>query len=98
MDALCSRYDALVSPTLPNVASPIDQDFNAYFARANRSMLGGAANAAGLPGIAIPNGFGERGLPTSLTLTGAAWSEGTLLAIANAVQERTDWHTQYPAL
>jgi aspartyl-tRNA(Asn)/glutamyl-tRNA(Gln) amidotransferase subunit A len=94
MDELCAKYDALVAPTLPNVASPIDQDFNAYFARANRSPLGGAANAAGLPGIAIPNGFGERGLPTSLSITGRAWSESTLLAIANAVQQRTDWHTK----
>ncbi|RIK38842.1 MAG: amidase, partial [Chloroflexi bacterium] len=98
MDALCAKYDALVAPTLPNVASPIDQDFNAYFARANRSQLGAAANAAGLPGIAIPNGFGERGLPTSITFTGAAWSESSLLAIANAYQERTTWHQQQPQL
>lgn len=98
MDALCGQYDALVAPTLPNVASPIDQDFNAYFARANRSQLGAAANVAGLPGIAVPNGFGERGLPTSLTLTGAAWSESSLLAIANAYQARTTWHQEQPPL
>lgn len=96
MDALCAKYDALVAPTLPNVASPIDQEFNAYFARANRSPLGAAANIAGLPGIAIPNGFGERGLPTSITFTGAAWSENTLLAIADAYQQRTGWHRERP--
>ena len=96
MDELTSRFDALISPTLPTVASPVDQSFEAYFSRANRSPLGGAANVAGLPGIAIPNGYGERGLPTSLQFTGRAWDENTILAAARAYQERTDWHTKWP--
>jgi aspartyl-tRNA(Asn)/glutamyl-tRNA(Gln) amidotransferase subunit A len=98
MDALCARYDALIAPTLPSVASPIEGSFEAYFSRSNRSPLGAAANAAGLPGIAVPNGFGDRGLPTSLTFVGRAWEENTLLAIANAYQQRSDWHTHTPPL
>jgi aspartyl-tRNA(Asn)/glutamyl-tRNA(Gln) amidotransferase subunit A len=96
MDALTAPFDALIAPTLPTVASPIDQPFEAYFSRANRSPLGAAANVAGLPGIAVPNGFGERGLPTSLSFTGRAWEENTILAAARAYQERTDWHTRWP--
>ncbi len=96
MDELASRFDALISPTLPTVASPVDQSFESYFSRANRSPLGAAANVAGLPGIAIPNGYGERGLPTSLQFTGRAWDENTILAAARAYQERTDWHTKWP--
>ncbi|HUG14358.1 MAG TPA: amidase [Thermomicrobiales bacterium] len=96
MDELTSRFDALVAPTLPIVASPIDQRFDAYFSRANRSPLGGAANLAGLPGIAVPNGFGERGLPTSLSFTGRAWDENSVLAAAKAYQERTGWHRRTP--
>lgn len=96
MDELMENVDALVIPTLPTVASPIDQAFDRYFDRSNRSPLGAAANVAGLPGIAVPNGFGERGLPTSLSLVGRAWDEATLLAIARAYQERTHWHTRFP--
>jgi aspartyl-tRNA(Asn)/glutamyl-tRNA(Gln) amidotransferase subunit A len=96
MDEVTSRFDALIAPTLPTVASPIDQRFDAYFSRANRSPLGAAANLAGLPGIAVPNGFGARGLPTSLTFTGRAWEENTILAAAKAYQERTDWHRRTP--
>ena len=46
MDELTARFDALISPTLPTVASPIDQSFESYFSRANRSPLGAAANVA----------------------------------------------------
>lgn len=96
MDEFTSRFDALIAPTLPSVASPIDQRFDAYFSRANRSPLGAAANLAGLPGIAVPNGFGDRGLPTSLSFTGRAWDENSVLAAACAYQERTDWHRKTP--
>ena len=89
LDELFSRFDAIVAPTLPTVASPIDQRFDAYFDRRNRSPLGAAANVAGLPGIAIPNGFGERGLPTSLSFTARTWEENTVLAAAKAYQDAT---------
>ncbi|HMM41443.1 MAG TPA: amidase [Thermomicrobiales bacterium] len=96
MDELTAWYDALVAPTLPTVASPIDQPFDRYFDRSNRSPLGAAANVAGLPGVAVPNGVGERGLPTSLTLVGRAWGENDVLAAARAYQARTHWHTRFP--
>jgi Asp-tRNA(Asn)/Glu-tRNA(Gln) amidotransferase A subunit family amidase len=44
----------------------------------------------------VPNGFGERGLPTSLQFMGRAWEENTVLAAACAYQSATDWHTQHP--
>jgi len=89
LDAVFARYDAILAPTSPTVASPLDTNFDDYFPRAKRSSLGSAANVAGLPGIAIPNGIGERGLPTSIVFTGRAWEENTILAAAKAYQERT---------
>jgi aspartyl-tRNA(Asn)/glutamyl-tRNA(Gln) amidotransferase subunit A len=89
LDAVFARYDAIVAPTLPTVASPLDMNFEDYFPRSHRSPLGSAANVAGLPGIAIPNGIGERGLPTSLVFTGRAWDENTIIAAAKAYQERS---------
>jgi aspartyl-tRNA(Asn)/glutamyl-tRNA(Gln) amidotransferase subunit A len=41
-------------------------------------------------------GFGRDRLPTSLQLLGRAFSEETLLALAVAYQEMTDWHRQRP--
>ena len=41
-------------------------------------------------------GFGKDRLPTSLQLLGRAFSEETLVALAAAYQEMTDWHRQRP--
>ena len=41
-------------------------------------------------------GFGKDRLPASLQLLGRAFSEETLVALASAYQEMTDWHGQRP--
>jgi Asp-tRNA(Asn)/Glu-tRNA(Gln) amidotransferase A subunit family amidase len=46
----------------------------------------------------VPNGFGEDRVPTGVQFVGSAWSEATLIAIADAYQQRTDWHTRRPPL
>jgi aspartyl-tRNA(Asn)/glutamyl-tRNA(Gln) amidotransferase subunit A len=95
IDDLLAPFDALVSPTLNVVATPIDESFNTALRR-RAVPLTAAANLAGIPAITVPNGFGERGLPTSLQFTGRAWSEARLLAVAAAYQERTDGHVRLP--
>ena len=57
-----------------------------------------ASNIAGLPGIAVPNGFGLEQLPTSLTFTGRVFEENLLIAAASEYQTRTDWHRQRPPI
>ncbi len=61
-------------------------------------MIGAAGNVAGLPAVSVPNGFGERGLPTAIQFVGRAGAENTILAAARAYQERTDWHTKRPGI
>jgi aspartyl-tRNA(Asn)/glutamyl-tRNA(Gln) amidotransferase subunit A len=97
MDDLLAPFDALVSPTLNVVATPIDESFNTALRR-RAVPLTAAANLAGIPAITVPNGFGERGLPTSLQFTGRAWSEARLLAVAAAYQKQTDWHRRVPGV
>jgi aspartyl-tRNA(Asn)/glutamyl-tRNA(Gln) amidotransferase subunit A len=97
MDELLSGLDAIVAPTYPHVASPIDQPFATYFDREQRHTLGGVGNLCGLPSISVPNGFGERGLPTGLEFLGRAYDEERILAAARAYQIRTNWHTLHPA-
>ena len=64
MDKLYSKFDAIVAPSLATVAYPIDKDFNAaYPGVRGGSELIPAGNAVGQPAIAVPNGFGEKGLP-----------------------------------
>ena len=96
LDALFEGYDALVSPTLPFVANPLEASFDDYFSGFEGPPIGGAGNAAGTPAVSVPNGLGERGLPSGLRFSGRAWEENRLLALAERFQGETDWHQRAP--
>ena len=97
LDLVFTRFDAIVCPTTGLVASPLSARFDDYAGRLRRMSAGAAGNLAGLPSVSVPNGFGERGLPTGLQLIGRAGGENALLAVARAYQGRTDWHLRRPA-
>jgi aspartyl-tRNA(Asn)/glutamyl-tRNA(Gln) amidotransferase subunit A len=97
LDRLLTEIDAVVVPTLATVAPPIDRPFHEYQAGWRGSSIGVAGNAAGLPAITIPNGAGERGLPTALEFVGRAFEENRLIAVATAYQSVTRWHELRPA-
>jgi aspartyl-tRNA(Asn)/glutamyl-tRNA(Gln) amidotransferase subunit A len=95
-DRVLAPLDALVAPGRPGVASPLDREFRSA-ARGNvADVMGAIGNGAGLPAIAVPNGFNEAGLPTSLQFMGRAWEENTVLAAARAWQSITDFHLKRP--
>jgi aspartyl-tRNA(Asn)/glutamyl-tRNA(Gln) amidotransferase subunit A len=52
----------------------------------------------GIPAISIPCGFSKSGLPIGLMIAGPRFSEGKVLALANAYEKATDWHTRKPPL
>jgi aspartyl-tRNA(Asn)/glutamyl-tRNA(Gln) amidotransferase subunit A len=104
VDAALAPYDCVVSPTTDTVSYPVDRPFAQAWPPvpmpdgARPVPLGGAANLVGLPGIAVPNGFGREGLPTSVLFTGRAFDEHRILAAAVELQRRTDWHRRRPTV
>jgi aspartyl-tRNA(Asn)/glutamyl-tRNA(Gln) amidotransferase subunit A len=55
-------------------------------------------NYLGLPALAVPCGFTDNGLPTSFQIAGRPFAESTLLRVAHAYEEATDWSTRAPQL
>jgi aspartyl-tRNA(Asn)/glutamyl-tRNA(Gln) amidotransferase subunit A len=55
-------------------------------------------NLSGLPGLSIPAGFTQTGLPIGLQLIGRAFDEATLLRAAHAYESVTSWHTRRPVI
>jgi aspartyl-tRNA(Asn)/glutamyl-tRNA(Gln) amidotransferase subunit A len=98
LNELFTRFDALIAPTLATDAGPIDRNFREWSRGFAASSLGVASNAAGLPGLTLPNGIGGRGLPTGLYLVGRTLSENRLLGIAAEYQHRTEWHRRHPTI
>ena len=50
----------------------------------------------GHPALCFPTGFNKNKLPTNITLVGNLYSEATLLAVAKAYQNATDFNKQHP--
>jgi aspartyl-tRNA(Asn)/glutamyl-tRNA(Gln) amidotransferase subunit A len=56
-------------------------------------------NLTGCPAVSTPMGFNREGMPLSLQIAGPEWSDGRVLAIANAYEEATpELRTRRPPL
>ena len=53
-------------------------------------------NLTGHPCVCVPNGFNEDGMPTGINFIGNWFCEAELVAVAQAVQEATDFHLRHP--
>ena len=53
-------------------------------------------NLTGHPCIVVPNGFNDKGSPTSISFIGNLYHDGNVLALAKAFQEASNWHKKYP--
>jgi aspartyl-tRNA(Asn)/glutamyl-tRNA(Gln) amidotransferase subunit A len=95
-DRALARFDALVGPGRASVAPGLDQEFRSAIRGSAPDVMGAIGNGAGLPAIAVPNGFGDRGLPTSLQFMSRVYDENSALAAARAYQSLTDWHHRHP--
>jgi aspartyl-tRNA(Asn)/glutamyl-tRNA(Gln) amidotransferase subunit A len=58
----------------------------------------GAFDVYGLPAITVPCGFTNSGLPIGLQISGAPFAESTMLALAHAYEQATEWHSRRPTL
>ena len=55
-------------------------------------------NLTGHPCVVLPNGFDDEGHPVSISFVGMLYDEATLLAVAKAYQDATDFHEKHPPL
>jgi aspartyl-tRNA(Asn)/glutamyl-tRNA(Gln) amidotransferase subunit A len=94
--AVFQRVDALITAgarTIADIADP------------NRASHGIGASItqpfsiSGVPALAIPCGFSRaEGMPLSLQIAAGPFQEPTVLRIARAYQQATDWHRRHPVL
>lgn len=91
------QCDCLMMPVAPTTAfrfgEKVDDPLKMYLS----DIYTIAVNLAGIPGISVPCGFDESGMPIGLQIISPAFSEAKLLRIARMHESRTDWHTKKPA-
>ena len=90
------QCDVIAGPVAPSVAWQIGAQDNDPVAAYLADIFTLPASLAGLPGMSVPAGFGEGGMPVGLQLIGNYFEEGSLLHAAHAFQQATDFHTRAP--
>jgi len=103
IEKVFATVDLLITPTQRGVAQPIPGTAAARGAVPPPGAAGGLINTAafdvyGLPTISVPCGFSSSGLPIGLQISGNHFAESTVLALAHAFEQATNWHTRRPAL
>ncbi|MEO6276399.1 Asp-tRNA(Asn)/Glu-tRNA(Gln) amidotransferase subunit GatA [Roseateles sp.] len=92
-----AQCDLIAGPVAPTVAwkhgEGKDNPTQAYLA----DIFTLPGSLAGLPGMSVPVGTGEGGMPVGLQLIGNYFKEGQLLHTAHALQQATDWHQRAPS-
>ena len=87
-DAFAAGIDSILTPTTPSAAFGLgemtDTDPVAMYLN---DVFTVTVNLAGLPGIALPTGTSETGLPLGLQLIGRPWEEADLLSTAYALEQ-----------
>lgn len=98
--SLFEQFDVLVAPEMPIVAPRIGEDVVdvggerlAY--RLSLIPFNSPWSCLGLPAASVPCGF-VAGLPVGMAIVGRRFDETTVLRVAHAFQQVTDWHERRP--
>jgi aspartyl-tRNA(Asn)/glutamyl-tRNA(Gln) amidotransferase subunit A len=92
------QVDVLVTPTTPTAAFPIGAKTADPLQMYLSDIFTISVNLAGLPAISVPCGFTSDNLPIGLQCIGKHFDEETILRVAHAYEQSTDWHRRRPAL
>ena len=87
-EAFAQGVDAILTPATPSAAFGLGEMANAdpvemYL----NDVFTVTVNLAGLPGIALPTGLDDKGLPLGLQLIGQPWGEADLLNTAHVLEK-----------
>jgi aspartyl-tRNA(Asn)/glutamyl-tRNA(Gln) amidotransferase subunit A len=97
-DQAFERCEVIATPTSPTPAFKVGEKTENPLQMYLSDIFTISVNLAGLPGMSIPCGFTKAGLPIGLQLIGKPFDEATVLKVAHAYEQATDWHLRKPPL
>ncbi|WP_108671817.1 Asp-tRNA(Asn)/Glu-tRNA(Gln) amidotransferase subunit GatA [Peribacillus acanthi] len=92
------NYDVIIGPTSPTPAFKIGEKTSDPLTMYANDILTIPVNLAGVPGISVPCGLSEDGLPLGLQIIGKHFDESTVYRVAHAFEQATNHHTKRPQL
>ena len=95
MATVLDQIDVLVMPGARDVAPGFEE---ATATSPRRWTYLAPLNMTGLPALALPTGFSDDGLPTSMQIVGRPFDEATVLRAGHAFQQASVCHLLRPAI
>ena len=95
-DDAFTKYDLLLTPVAPTTAPKLGESLSDPLKMYLSDIYTVSVNLAGLPGLSMPCGFDQKGLPIGAQLIGPALGDAAVLNAAYGYQLDTDWHRQTP--
>jgi aspartyl-tRNA(Asn)/glutamyl-tRNA(Gln) amidotransferase subunit A len=92
------QVDVLICPTAPTTAFKAGEKTSDPLSMYLSDLMTIPVNLAGLPGLSIPCGFDEKGLPIGMQLISKVLREELLFQVAYAYEQATNWHERKPNL
>ncbi|MCI0535912.1 MAG: Asp-tRNA(Asn)/Glu-tRNA(Gln) amidotransferase subunit GatA [Verrucomicrobiales bacterium] len=93
------KVDAIVTPTTPTAAFRVGEKADDPLQMYLSDIFTISCNLAGICGVSIPCGFTKSPkLPIGLQLLGKPFGEETMLKIAHAYEQTTEWHKEKPVI
>lgn len=96
--AAFAQVDILITPTAPTTAFKAGEKTADPLSMYLSDLMTIPVNLAGLPGISIPCGFDDRGLPIGLQLLSNVLREDLLLQVAHVYEQTNSWYQRSPNL
>lgn len=91
------KVDAIVAPTTPTAAFRIGEKSDDPLQMYLSDIFTISCNLAGICGLSVPCGFTKSPkLPIGLQVFGKPFGEETILKVAHAYEQSTDWHREKP--
>jgi aspartyl-tRNA(Asn)/glutamyl-tRNA(Gln) amidotransferase subunit A len=97
-DAAFREADVILGPTSPTAAFKLGEKTSDPLAMYLSDIYTITTNLAGIPGLSLPCGFTNDGLPIGLQLLAAPFAEETLLGTARVFERETEWYKKRPGL
>lgn len=97
-EAAFKQVDIILTPTTPTAAFKVGEKTADPLQMYLSDIFTISVNLAGVPGISIPCGFTQNNLPIGLQLIGRHFDEETVLKVAYAFEQSTEWHKRKPEL
>jgi len=92
------KCDCIVTPTSPTPAFKLGERLKDPLSMYLSDIFTILANLAGIPGMSIPCGFTDNGLPVGLQILGNHFDEETILKVAYTFEQNTEFHKKRPSL